>query len=197
MAQSKMKWDGAADQQLLLSILATHTIVLNHSVIAKRIGPHCSPRAVVERIKKLRKMSKDGGFDKDGGGNVPKAPKAPTPNRKRKNITPDDTPSPKKTKADRVKLEDDSEESHETTAIIGASTTEPRSSRAYENEDRERKRQGEDYANRAAEATYQEVFVKKEAPSPVPELAIDGFAYEPLNLYGHHDDLLIPFANEE
>jgi hypothetical protein len=142
-------------------------------------------------------MSKDGGFDKDGGGNVSKAPKASMPSRKRKNITPDDTPSPKKTKADRSNIEDDSEESHETTDVIGKSITEPGSSRAYESEDHERTRQEGYDASGTVEAVYEEAYEKGEAPSPVPELPIDGFAYEPLNLYGHHDDLLIPFVSEE
>ncbi|KAI9785462.1 MAG: hypothetical protein M1839_009203 [Geoglossum umbratile] len=194
-----MKWDGVADQQLLLSILATHTIVLNHNAIAQRIGPHCSARAVVERIKKLRKISRDNGFDKDGEGYVPKPPKATASNRKRKNITPDDTPSPKKAKADEKKVVDDSEESHEDIDVTGTHATRPGPSEfsaAYECEDRENTEQMGDGAY-GAENTHQEGFVKKEPSSLVPELAIDGFAYEPLNLYGHHDDLLIPFTNED
>ncbi|KAI9856884.1 MAG: hypothetical protein M1813_008721 [Trichoglossum hirsutum] len=190
---------GEADHQLLLSILATHTIVLNHAAIAERIGPHCTPRAVVERVKKLKKISKDGGFDKGGGSYVPKASKATGSNSKRKNITPDDTPSPKKAKADIVKLEGYSDEIKDIVGMNAAKPAPTEYSAAYESENHEQQKRNPthgDSTNGAGRATYRGE-PKKELLSPIPELPIDSYAYEPLNLYGHHDDLLIPFDNGE
>ncbi|KAH0555644.1 hypothetical protein GP486_006411, partial [Trichoglossum hirsutum] len=187
-----------ADQQLLLSILATHTIVLNHAAIAERIGPHCTPRAVVERIKKLKKMSKDGGFDKGGGGYVPKVSKATGSSSKRKNITPDNTPSPKKAKVDIVKFDEDSDEIKDVIGMNVAKSTPTVYSAAYEREEQQQQNHNPthgDSANVVERAAYQEEL--KEPLSPMPELPIDSYAYEPLNLYGHHDDLLIPFENGE
>ncbi|KAH0534050.1 hypothetical protein FGG08_007347 [Glutinoglossum americanum] len=196
MAQSKMKWDGEADQQLLLSILATHTINLNHAAIAERIGPHCTPRAVVERIKKLKKMSKDGGFDKAGGG-APKTSRATGPSSKRKNITPDDTPSPKKVKTDNAKLEEDSEESYEIKGITNMNVI-PEYSAAYENEGRkphERDLAYDAIARGVERTTRQDE--PRTVSNPTSDLLVDRYAYEPLDLYGHHDDMLIPFENEQ
>jgi hypothetical protein len=176
---------GEADQQLLLSILATHTIVLNHAAIAERIGPHCTPRAVVERIKKLKKMSKDGGFDRGGGGYVPKASKATGSNSKRKNITPDDTPSPKRAKVEIAKLQKDSEESADIRDIV---VVKSKYSAVRESDEREQSPAYGDNPNGVRKTRHQEL--KQEGSSP---MSIDSYAYEPLNLYGHHDDLLIPF----
>lgn len=39
----------------MVAIIAEHEIVVNHEAIAKRFGPHCSARAIMERIKKLKK----------------------------------------------------------------------------------------------------------------------------------------------
>ena len=61
---------GDADQQLLLSILATHAIKVDFDAIAARVGPPCTPRAAQERIKKLKKMAKDRGFDVSGAATV-------------------------------------------------------------------------------------------------------------------------------
>ncbi|KAL8784693.1 MAG: hypothetical protein Q9195_008931 [Heterodermia aff. obscurata] len=49
----------AADQKLLLAILATHDIKLNYDAVAAIFGPHCTARAVHERIKKLKIMAKE------------------------------------------------------------------------------------------------------------------------------------------
>ncbi|KAI9699442.1 MAG: hypothetical protein M1836_003053 [Candelina mexicana] len=65
-----MTWDGDADQQLLLSILATHAIKVDFDAIAARVGPQCTPRAAQERIKKLKKMAKDRGFVVSGAATV-------------------------------------------------------------------------------------------------------------------------------
>ncbi|KAI9755050.1 MAG: hypothetical protein M1815_005215 [Lichina confinis] len=58
-----MSWDGDADQHLLLAILATHSVKLDYVSVAKRLGPHCTGRAVEERLKKLKRMARDSGFD--------------------------------------------------------------------------------------------------------------------------------------
>ena len=46
-----MTWDTKADQQLLLAILAAH------EAVASRLEEHCTPRAVVEWLKKLKKQA--------------------------------------------------------------------------------------------------------------------------------------------
>ncbi|MCJ1336484.1 hypothetical protein MMC09_001760 [Bachmanniomyces sp. S44760] len=82
---AKMTWDGPANQQLLLSILAAHDIKVDFGAVAARLG--CTARAVQEQLKKLKKMAKD---QEDGK----EIALAKTPN-KGKN---DDTPTPKKRK---------------------------------------------------------------------------------------------------
>lgn len=52
-----MKWDTEADQQLLLAILAAHEVKVDSEAVASRLGEHCTPRAVVERLKKLKKQA--------------------------------------------------------------------------------------------------------------------------------------------
>ena len=47
-----MRWDTEADQQILLAILAAHEVKIDFE--ASRLGDHCTPRAVVDRIEKLR-----------------------------------------------------------------------------------------------------------------------------------------------
>ncbi|KAI9814026.1 MAG: hypothetical protein M1827_003490 [Pycnora praestabilis] len=77
MSAKNMKWDGDADQQLLLAILAAHHLFLDHAAIASRLGPQCTPRAVQERLKKLKKMASDNGLgsvtdkDNDANGSIP------------------------------------------------------------------------------------------------------------------------------
>ena len=52
---------GAADQKLLLTILATHDIKVDYDAVALSFGSHCTPRAVQERIKKLQLIAKNDG----------------------------------------------------------------------------------------------------------------------------------------
>ncbi|MCJ1426799.1 hypothetical protein MMC29_004702 [Sticta canariensis] len=50
----KMTWNAAADQNLLNAIIAVHGISVDFTAVAQRLN--CTPRAVQERLKKLRKM---------------------------------------------------------------------------------------------------------------------------------------------
>ncbi|MCJ1478301.1 hypothetical protein MMC13_006978 [Lambiella insularis] len=52
---SKMVWDAEADTKLLLAIIAEQPISVNHESLAGRLG--CTPRAIVERLKKLKKQA--------------------------------------------------------------------------------------------------------------------------------------------
>lgn len=52
-----MKWDSDADQQLLLAILAAHEVKVDSEAVAARLGQNCTPRAVVERLKRLKKQA--------------------------------------------------------------------------------------------------------------------------------------------
>lgn len=52
-----MRWDTEADQQLLLAISAAHEVKIDFEAVASRLGEHCTPRAVVERLKKLEKQA--------------------------------------------------------------------------------------------------------------------------------------------
>ncbi|KAI9827374.1 MAG: hypothetical protein M1826_006299 [Phylliscum demangeonii] len=69
-AKPKMTWIGDGDRDLLLTILAMHNLKLDHVAIAQRMGPPCTPRAVEERLKKLRRMIKEKGFDQPSDGNA-------------------------------------------------------------------------------------------------------------------------------
>ncbi|KAI9835961.1 MAG: hypothetical protein M1837_003573 [Sclerophora amabilis] len=85
---------GEADQHLLLSILQTHTIKLDHDAIAKQLGPQCTPRAVVERLKTLRRMARERAEKSD---EKPGAVGAASSNGNSASKT-NGTPSPKKRK---------------------------------------------------------------------------------------------------
>ena len=78
-------WSGAADQQLLLNILDEHTISVNFEGVAARLG--CTPRAVQERLKKLKKMASE-----QAGGSA-LAPVTPTKPLAKKKTGEDDTSS--------------------------------------------------------------------------------------------------------
>ena len=52
-----MKWDSDADQQLLLAIFAAHEVRVDSEAVAARLGEKCTPRAVVERLKRLKKQA--------------------------------------------------------------------------------------------------------------------------------------------
>lgn len=54
-----LTFPGAADQTILLTLLdeiKTQDVKIDFAKIASNLGPHCSIRAVQERIKKLKKM---------------------------------------------------------------------------------------------------------------------------------------------
>ncbi|MCJ1267101.1 hypothetical protein MMC22_006986 [Lobaria immixta] len=57
-----MTWNSIADQNLLLAILSEHSISVDYAAVALRLG--CTPRAVQERLKKLRKRA----VEQDGEG---------------------------------------------------------------------------------------------------------------------------------
>lgn len=78
-----MKWDTKADQQLLLAILGAHEVRIDFEAVASRLGEHCTPRAVVERLKKLKKQA----IAQDYSAPSAPMPKAP-PVKKRKVVVP-------------------------------------------------------------------------------------------------------------
>ena len=80
---------GAADQQLLLTILSEHAISVNFELVADRLG--CTPRAVQERLKKLKKMASE----HTGGVHGVPAPSPITPTKAptKKNAGKDESPS--------------------------------------------------------------------------------------------------------
>lgn len=41
----------------MLAILAENTVALDYAAVGARLGPHCTARAVQERLKKLKKMA--------------------------------------------------------------------------------------------------------------------------------------------
>lgn len=53
-----MRWDFGAEQQLLLAILAALEVKVDSEAVDSRLGEQCTPRAVVERLKKLKKQAK-------------------------------------------------------------------------------------------------------------------------------------------
>ena len=79
-----MKWDAKADQQLLLAILAAHEVKIDFEAVASRLGEHCTPRAVVERLKKLKKQAAAQDYSASSSAPMPKAP----PVKKRKVVVP-------------------------------------------------------------------------------------------------------------
>ncbi|KAI4121663.1 MAG: hypothetical protein LQ338_006241 [Usnochroma carphineum] len=78
----KMTWDGEAHTQLLLSILAAHEISVDFKAVADLLGPQCTPRAVQEQLKKLKKKA----LEQAGGDSNPasKAKAAITPKKGKK-----------------------------------------------------------------------------------------------------------------
>lgn len=78
-----MKWNTEADQQLLLAILAAHEVKIDFEAVASRLGEHCTPRAVVERLKKLKKQA----IAQDDSASSAPMPRAP-PVKKRKVAVP-------------------------------------------------------------------------------------------------------------
>ncbi|KAI9853160.1 MAG: hypothetical protein M1838_000016 [Thelocarpon superellum] len=70
-----MKWNGDADRKLLLWILATHTVQLDSAAAAEMISPQCTPRALVEHLKRLRNEAEAYGY----GDTAPETPTSQTP----------------------------------------------------------------------------------------------------------------------
>lgn len=68
-----------ADQKLMMAIIATHSITINFAAVAEHMGNVCTPRAVQERLKKIKKTGA-------GAGEVNSTPA--TPKGKRGKPTP-------------------------------------------------------------------------------------------------------------
>ena len=83
-----MRWDTEADQQLLLAILAAHEVKIDFEAVASRLGEHCTPRAVVERLKKLKKQA----IGQDHSDQSTQMTKAP-PVKKTKRVVPGENTS--------------------------------------------------------------------------------------------------------
>ncbi|GAB7347886.1 hypothetical protein MBLNU459_g5412t1 [Dothideomycetes sp. NU459] len=102
-----MNWDGEADRKLLLAILKTHAIKVDSDAIAADLSTEsskCTPRAVEERLKKLKKMASGSTAETTGDGPVedeptPDAKPKSTPRRKKAAVADDgddDDPTPTK-----------------------------------------------------------------------------------------------------
>ncbi|KAI9828892.1 MAG: hypothetical protein M1819_006507 [Sarea resinae] len=90
----KMNWDATADQQLLLTIIGTQSVKVDNEAVAAQLG--CTPRSVVERLKKLRKQARDEGFNLNGDAPSPNgtdtsAPVTPQKGRAKAKATPKKT----------------------------------------------------------------------------------------------------------
>ncbi|MCJ1284257.1 hypothetical protein MMC26_003588 [Xylographa opegraphella] len=53
----KMTWTAEAEKELLLAVIAQNPVPIDYVAIAAQMG--CTPRAVEERMKKLKKAAKD------------------------------------------------------------------------------------------------------------------------------------------
>ncbi|KAJ5865060.1 uncharacterized protein N7529_006976 [Penicillium soppii] len=95
----KVKWDSTADQTLLAKILETHELsVDSHAVAAAWPGADDSkptPRAIKERITKIKDIIKKGAPDA-AGTNSPVTPKKVTPRKKAADGAANDTPTKKR-----------------------------------------------------------------------------------------------------
>lgn len=77
-----------ADHKLLLAIIAEQPVSVDHAALAAHLG--CTPRAVVERLKKLKKLA---------GASPNTTPKTSVnPKKRAAKENGDETPSPKKRK---------------------------------------------------------------------------------------------------
>lgn len=88
---------------MLRFILASHEIKVDFGVIAKLLGPNCTPRAVQEQLRKLRKVGLEEAAAAAGTGVVVASPA--------KRAKPAASKEPKK--GQKVKKEDPKEESKE------------------------------------------------------------------------------------
>lgn len=78
-----------ADQKLLLAIITTHSIQVDFAGVANALGNVCTPRAVQERLKKLKKLKETVAVTVSGDENdapVARVKKAPAPKKPRKSI---------------------------------------------------------------------------------------------------------------
>ncbi|KAL2041770.1 hypothetical protein N7G274_005554 [Stereocaulon virgatum] len=53
-----MAWNEQTDKQLLMAIMAQFDYKYDSTIVAAKFGPWCTPRAVEERVKKLKKQAK-------------------------------------------------------------------------------------------------------------------------------------------
>ncbi|KAJ9627031.1 hypothetical protein H2203_003491 [Taxawa tesnikishii (nom. ined.)] len=121
-----MNWNGDADRALLLAILKTQDVKIDFDAVAQELTTEattCTPRAVQERLKKLKRMAQEGGSagngDESGSGSSQPKPKS-TPRKKTADGAADGesplkkrkTPNKKKDQAESetVKKERDNEE---------------------------------------------------------------------------------------
>ncbi|KAL2050886.1 hypothetical protein ABVK25_008784 [Lepraria finkii] len=52
-----MTWNEEIDKQLLMAIIAQFDYKYDSAIVAAKFGPWCTPRAVEERVKKLKKQA--------------------------------------------------------------------------------------------------------------------------------------------
>ncbi|KAL2357237.1 hypothetical protein BJ546DRAFT_1058838 [Cryomyces antarcticus] len=92
-----MNWDGGADLKLLLAILKTQNVTVDFDSVAQELSTPsvvCTPRAVQERLKKLKKIAANG-RQVTSTGSGPKQ-KVATPRKKKAAKGDDDVESPAK-----------------------------------------------------------------------------------------------------
>ncbi|KAK3169996.1 hypothetical protein OEA41_009381 [Lepraria neglecta] len=53
-----MTWNEETDKQLIMAIMAQFDYKYDSAIVASKFGPWCTPRAVEERAKKLKKQAK-------------------------------------------------------------------------------------------------------------------------------------------
>lgn len=85
---------GEADQHLLLAILASQPVKVDSTAVAAMLGPACTPRAVEERLKKLKKKAREDGMQHLARD----APKKVIAKNVDTITIDDDSPAPKKRK---------------------------------------------------------------------------------------------------
>ncbi|TGZ77003.1 hypothetical protein EX30DRAFT_398863 [Ascodesmis nigricans] len=81
-------WTHEADARLFLAILAEHPVKVDYKKVAERFGNGATPRAIVERLQKLRAKAAVTGAADDSNGNGEKkvsVSSAPNTPRKRRN----------------------------------------------------------------------------------------------------------------
>ncbi|MCJ1304241.1 hypothetical protein MMC08_007053 [Hypocenomyce scalaris] len=56
---NKVKWDEHTDLQLLLAVIAVNNAKIDYDIVTTMLGFGCSPRAIEERLKKLKKRARE------------------------------------------------------------------------------------------------------------------------------------------